>query len=73
MWQRLNPPNPLLDTTGNLAENLYGAVEVQWQPNSQTDLRLFYGAYKDGIRCSGGQCRQLPGFEGARVSFNGRF
>ena len=65
--------NPLLDTTGNLAENLYGAVEVQWQPSTTADLRLFYGAYKDGIRCSGGQCRQLPGFEGARLSFNGRF
>ncbi len=65
--------NPLLETTGNLDEDLYGAVEVQWQPGPATELRLFYGAYKDGIRCSGGQCRQLPGFEGARLTFNGRF
>ena len=65
--------DPLLETTGNLDEDLYGAVELQWQPNSATELRLFYGAYKDGIRCSGGQCRKLPGFEGARLSFNSRF
>jgi hypothetical protein len=65
--------NPLLTTTGNLAEDLYGAAEIQWQVGTATDLRLFYGAYKDGIRCSGGQCRKLPGFEGARLTFNGRF
>jgi hypothetical protein len=65
--------DPLLETTGNLDEDLYGAVELQWQPGPATELRLFYGAYKDGIRCSGGQCRQLPGFEGARLTFNGRF
>jgi hypothetical protein len=65
--------DPLLETTGNIDDDLYGAVELQWQPNTATELRLFYGAYKDGIRCSGGQCRKLPGFEGARLSFNGRF
>ncbi len=65
--------NPLVDSTGNLAENLYGAVEVQYQPDSATTLKLFYGAYKAGIRCAGGQCRQLPGFEGARFSVTTAF
>ncbi len=65
--------NPLIDSTGNLAENLYGAVEVQYHPDSATTLKLFYGAYKAGIRCSGGQCRQLPGFKGARFSVTTSF
>lgn len=65
--------NPLVNTEGNLSEDLYGAVELAWEPNSNTSLRAFYGAYKAGIRCSGGQCRSLPGFEGARLAFNSTF
>lgn len=65
--------NPLVTSTGNLAEDLYGAGEVTWKPGPNASLRAFYGAYKAGIRCSGGQCRSLPGFEGARLSFTGTF
>jgi hypothetical protein len=65
--------NPLIQSEGNLDDNLYGAFEVQHQPSSNVTLKAFYGAYKAGIRCSGGQCRSLPGFEGARVSVNGVF
>ena len=65
--------NPLVDTTGNLADALYGAAEVQVKPSSALTLKAFYGAYKAGIRCAGGQCRLLPGFEGARVSVAGTF
>lgn len=63
--------NPLIDSEGNLGEQLYGAAELQWKPTPGTVLRAFYGAYKAGIRCSGGQCRSLPGFEGARLTFTG--
>jgi len=63
--------NPLIDSEGNLGDHLYGAAELQWKPTSSTSLRLFYGAYKAGIHCSGGQCRRLPGFDGARLSFSG--
>lgn len=72
--------NPLIRSTGNLAslfgeagESLYGAVEVQWMPTSSTTLKAFYGAYRAGIRCAGGQCRSLPGFEGAKVSLTTTF
>jgi len=65
--------NPLVTSDGNLGEQLYGAVEVKYEPRSNTEMRLFYGAYKAGIRCSGGQCRQLPGFEGARFAWTSRF
>ena len=34
----------------------------------RAQLKAFYGAYKSGIRCAGGQCKQLPAFEGARAS-----
>ncbi len=65
--------NPLIDSTGNLGENLYGALELQYQPNSATTVKAFYGAYRAGIRCAGGQCRQLPGFEGARLAVTTSF
>ncbi|MEQ1564008.1 MAG: hypothetical protein ABMA64_00095 [Myxococcota bacterium] len=65
--------NPLVNTTGNVGEQLYLAGELQFKPTSAWTLKAFYGSQKAGIRCSGGQCRQLPGFEGARVSAVGTF
>lgn len=69
--------NPLIGTLGNLPIGgnapLYGAVELQVKPSSALTLKAFYGAYKAGIRCSGGQCRLLPGFEGARFTMQGTF
>ena len=68
--------NPLIQSEGNLGfigENFYGALEAQYKPEGSMTLKAFYGAYKAGIRCSGGQCRSLPGFEGARVSLSGVF
>ncbi len=65
--------NPLIDSTGNLGEDTYGGVEGQWMPDSSTTLKLFAGAYRAGIRCAGGQCRSLPGFEGVKFSYGGTF
>jgi hypothetical protein len=65
--------NELINSTGNLSEDVYGAAEVQWQPTSSTVVKVFYGAYRSGIRCAGGQCRTLPGFSGARASFTANF
>lgn len=65
--------NPLIDSVGNFSDTVYGAVEVQVQPLPALTLKAFYGSYKSGIRCSGGQCRVLPGFEGARFSLNATF
>ncbi len=65
--------NPLVTSKGNLGEDLYGATEITWKPGPNASLRAFFGAYKAGIRCSGGQCRSLPGFEGARLAYTGTF
>lgn len=65
--------NPLVDSTGNLGERLYGAGELQWKPTGNLTIKAFAGAYKAGIRCAGGQCRILPGFEGARASVTANF
>ncbi len=65
--------NPLITSTGNVSENVYMAGELQWQPTSAMTVKVFYGAYRAGIRCAGGQCRSLPGFEGARASFTSNF
>ncbi|MCK6523940.1 hypothetical protein L6R49_21230 [Myxococcota bacterium] len=60
--------DPLIDSVGNINENLYAAGELQLQPADGMTFKLFYGAYRAGIRCAGGQCRMLPGFDGARLS-----
>jgi hypothetical protein len=65
--------NPLIPSEGNLTETQYGAVEVQAHLAEATTLKAFYGAYKAGIRCAGGQCRNLPGFDGARLSLTTMF
>ena len=76
--------NPIIQSEGNLKfidpaaygqedDTLYGAMEVIFHPKPASTLRLFYGAYKAGIRCAGGQCRSLPGFEGGRVTWQTTF
>lgn len=70
-WYMDYTTNPLIDSTGNLSDPLYGALELQVKPTSAVTVKLFGGAYKAGIRCSGGQCRTLPGFEGGRFSITG--
>lgn len=72
-WYMDYTTNPLVNSVGNLNEQLYGALELQVKPTSSLTLKLFGGAYKAGIRCSGGQCRTLPGFEGGRFSLVGSF
>jgi hypothetical protein len=72
-WYTDLTTNPLVNSTGNLTDALYGAAELQVKPSPAWTLKAFYGAYKAGIRCSGGQCRLLPGFEGTRFSVVGSF
>ncbi len=75
VWYTDMTTNPLVDSVGNLgsSEALYGAGEVQFKPSDAITLKAFVGAYKAGIRCSGGQCRLLPGFDGARASVTANF
>ncbi len=65
--------NPLINSTGNVTDEVYAAGELQWMPSTATTLKAFYGAYRAGIRCAGGQCRSLPGFDGARVAVTSNF
>lgn len=65
--------NPLVNDVGNLGKDWFGAIEVQYKPTPAWTLKAFFGAYKSGIRCAGGQCRQLPGFNGARIAATGAF
>lgn len=73
IWYTDYSTNPLIDSTGNLSDAVYGAGEIQIKPTSTVTIRAFYGAYKSGIRCSGGQCRVLPGFQGGRVAVTATF
>ena len=62
------------DADGNMRNSpWYGAAEIAIQPLPALTVKAFYGAYKSGIRCSGGQCRILPGFQGARLSVIANF
>ncbi|MEL6347992.1 MAG: DUF6029 family protein [Myxococcota bacterium] len=54
-------------------ENLFLALEAQYKPNPGSELSVFLGAYKAGIRCSGGQCRQLPGLNGGQLTYTTQF
>jgi hypothetical protein len=65
--------NELISSTGNITDRVYGAGELQWHTGTSSTVKAFYGAYKAGIRCAGGQCRSLPGFEGARLSYSSVF
>jgi hypothetical protein len=65
--------NDLLPSTGNITDELYGALEVQYKPNTQSEFSAFIGAFMAGIRCSGGQCRTLFGFEGAQMTYTTQF
>jgi hypothetical protein len=67
--------DPLVITKGpgNLSETLFGGLELQVEPASAWTIKAFYGAQKGGIRCAGGQCRLLPGFDGARLGVVGTF
>ncbi len=65
--------NPLIRSTGNISDAVYGGAEVQWKPTPAMTAKVFYGAYRAGIRCAAGQCRSLPGFEGLKVGFSGTF
>ena len=61
---------------GNLKEDwpaAYGAVELFWKPTSSWTVKAFHGGYAAGIRCSGGQCRNVPAFTGTRLAVVGTF
>lgn len=73
IWYTDLTSDPVVDSIGNLSEKMYGAGEVQWKPDSAWTVKAFFGAYKAGLRCAGGQCRLLPGFNGGRLSVTGTF
>jgi hypothetical protein len=77
-----NPLIPALGNTSVLVEplfsadwgkNLYVALEAQYKPTSASQFTALIGAYKAGIRCSGGQCRTLPGFNGVELTYTTQF
>ena len=55
-----DPENPL---------GVFGAIEVTVRPTPAMAIKLFAGANKQGLRCTGGVCRWLPGFSGFRTEF----
>jgi len=46
---------------------VFGALEVTVRPTHYMGVKVFVGANKQGLRCTGGVCRWLPGFSGFRT------
>ncbi len=46
---------------------IFGAAEVTIRPAPGMGIKVFAGANKQGLRCTGGVCRWLPGFSGFRT------
>ena len=76
--------NPLIPATGNTdflaglfgadwGDKLYFALEAQYKPTTSSQLTALVGSYKAGLRCSGGQCRTLPGFTGVEMTYTTQF
>jgi hypothetical protein len=46
---------------------------VRFRPTPESSLALFVGQRRGSLRCVGGVCRVVPGFEGVRLDANVRF
>lgn len=55
-----------------LGGELYPSIELRYTFDPGTYLGLFVGQTPGGQLCSGGVCRDVPTFEGVRLSFVGR-
>ncbi len=55
-----------------LGGTMYPSIEVRWNFDPGTFLKLFLGSTPGGTLCSGGICREVPPYEGAILQFVGR-
>jgi hypothetical protein len=55
-----------------LGGEFYPSLEARWTFEPGTYLGVFVGQTPGGQLCSGGVCRDVPTFEGIRLSFVGR-
>ena len=55
-----------------LGGEFYPSLEARWTFEPGTYLGAFVGQTPGGQLCSGGVCRDVPTFEGIRLSFVGR-
>lgn len=70
VWDYTNDPTQV-DEEGNPIQNwLSGEVSVR--PSERVQFRASYGSEKGGVRCTGGVCRVINPFKGARVTLEVR-
>jgi hypothetical protein len=53
--------------------SLYGNGSVLFRFTNNSNLRVFVGQQRGGLRCVSGVCRQFPAYEGARLELTLRF
>lgn len=71
IWDYTNDPTQV-DETGEPMENWLSG-EIALRPTSDIQIRASYGSEKGGVRCTGGVCRVVNPFQGARVTLEVRF
>jgi hypothetical protein len=60
-------------TEAGQPQTLYPNLTAQWDITRGTNLRVFVGSTRGGLRCVSGICRVFPPFEGAKLTFTARF
>ncbi len=60
------------EVLGDAPDNWF-SVEAGFKLFDNHKLELFYGRERAGIKCTGGSCRQVPEFDGFKMSFVSTF
>ncbi len=53
--------------------SFYANAGVLWRFNSQSNVRVFFGQQRGGLRCVSGVCRIFPAYEGGRIELTLRY
>ena len=64
------PGNLYNDDDSDDPLGVFGAAEISVKPTRFMAVKVFAGANKQGLRCTGGVCRWLPGFNGVRTELH---
>ncbi|MFO0680356.1 MAG: DUF6029 family protein, partial [Polyangiaceae bacterium] len=53
--------------------SFYANAGILWRFRSESNVRVFFGQQRGGLRCVSGVCRIFPAYEGGRVELTLRF
>ncbi len=71
VWDSSDDPTLIVATAANARQH-WVSGEFSYRPSGSLWVRASYGREKGGVRCTGGVCRVINPFEGARLSLEWR-